>query len=334
MPLSSPRAKATAGPISVLPMELRQLSAVLALADNGTFSAAADALGTVQSNVSTHIARLERELGTPIFDRSRGALTEEGRVVVARARRIMVELEGLVSDVAAVRNVVAGTVSLGMIGTTARWLAPKVLETMSERHPGVHLTVAEGTSAELADRLQAGRLDLAVSSLPSADEDLTGEGLFDEDLVLVVARDDPLAGRTDIGVDEVISIPLLLPMQGTTLRRELETALSRGRDRPVALTPKAELDGVRLIASLTFDGHGPAILPACAVPDYLQDQWVTVPVEGLPRRTVGVVTRHRGLLSAPARALRDIVRDIVDGQLGPEGRTGLHPPATAAPARR
>ncbi|MHB1445564.1 MAG: LysR family transcriptional regulator, partial [Acidimicrobiales bacterium] len=197
-------------------MELRQLSAILALAEHGTFSAAADALGTVQSNVSTHIARLERELGTPLFDRSRGALTEEGRVVVARARRMMVEMEALVADVAAVRNVVAGTVSLGMIGTTARWLAPTVLEEMGRLHPGVHLSVAEGTSAELADRLQAGRLDLAVSSLPSADEDLNGEGLFDEDLVLVVAPDDPLAGRTDISVEELCSIPLLLPMQGTT----------------------------------------------------------------------------------------------------------------------
>ncbi|HUZ44748.1 MAG TPA: LysR family transcriptional regulator [Acidimicrobiales bacterium] len=310
-------------------MELRQLSAILALAEHGTFSAAADALGTVQSNVSTHIARLERELGTPLFDRSRGALTEEGKVVVDRARRMMVEMEALVADVAAVRNVVAGTVSLGMIGTTARWLAPKVLEEMGREHPGVHLSVAEGTSAELADRLQAGRLDLAVSSLPSADEDLNGEGLFDEDLVLVVARHDPLAGRTDISVEELCSIPLLLPMQGTTLRRELETALGQGRDQPVALTPKADIDGVRLIASLTFDGHGPAILPACAVPDYLHDRWVTVAVEGLPRRTVGVVTRHRGLLSAPARAVRDLLRDIVAEQVGTGARSGLHPPSSA-----
>src|SRR5579875_1061744 len=107
-------------------MEFRQLAAILALAEHGTFSAAADALGTVQSNVSTHIARLERELGTPLFDRSRGTLTEEGQAVVARAQRVVAELDALVSDVAAVRNVVTGTVRLGIIGTTARWLAPKV----------------------------------------------------------------------------------------------------------------------------------------------------------------------------------------------------------------
>jgi DNA-binding transcriptional LysR family regulator len=315
-------------------MEFRQLAALLALADHGTFSAAADALGTVQSNVSTHIARLERELGTPLFDRSRGALTEEGRVVMARARRVSAELEALVSDVAAVRNVVAGSVSLGMIGTTARWLAPRIFMAMGERHPGVRLSVAEGTAAELADRLQAGRLDLAVSSLPGGEEDLVGEGLFDEDLVLVVDRQHPMAGRHDVAIDELQAIPLLLPMQGTTLRRELDSALASNRDQPVVLRSKAELDGVRLIASLTFEGHGPAILPASAVPDYLRDRWATVGVEGLPRRTVGVVTRHRGLLSAPARAVRDLLREIVAQTLGDGGRTGLHPPSEAVMPRR
>jgi DNA-binding transcriptional LysR family regulator len=91
---------------------------------------------------------------------------------------------------------------------------------------------------------------------------------------------------------------------------------------------------VRLIASLTFEGHGPAILPASAVPDYLQDRWATVAVEGLPRRTVGVVTRHRGLLSAPARAVRDLLRAIVADTLGSGGRAGLHPPSEAVASRR
>jgi LysR family hydrogen peroxide-inducible transcriptional activator len=68
-------------------MDLRQLAALVAVADEGTFSAAADALHTVQSNVSTHVRRLERELGTQLVDRAGNRLTEEGEVVVARARR-------------------------------------------------------------------------------------------------------------------------------------------------------------------------------------------------------------------------------------------------------
>ena len=77
-------------------MDLRQLSALAAVADHRSFSAAARALHTVQSNVSTHIARLERELGATLVDRSNGQLTEAGELVVARARRIQAELDALV----------------------------------------------------------------------------------------------------------------------------------------------------------------------------------------------------------------------------------------------
>ena len=306
-------------------MELRQLAAILAVADHGTFSAAADALGTVQSNVSTHVARLEKELGAPLFDRSRGALTQEGTAAVARARRIMAEVEALTADVAALRNVYTGTVRLGMIGTTARWLAPKTLHVVDEHHPGVYLGVYEGSSAELSERLIAGRLDMAVSMLPVGDEDLSAEALFDEDLVLVVARDDPLAARGQVGMEEVRRLPLLMPMPGTVFRAELDAAFGGGRHGQSGLVAKAEVDGVRLIASLTFDGNGPAILPATAVPDYLRDQWVTVAIPGLPRRRVALVTRRRGLLSAPARAVRELLFQVIAKYVS-EGRVGLYPP--------
>src|SRR3954453_8742749 len=123
---------------SLRAMDLRQLNALVAIADTGTFSAAADVLHTVQSNVSTHVARLERELGVTLIDRSDGCrLTEEGQAVVERARRISAELEALVADVASLRHEVVGSVRIGMIGTTARWLVPRMLEAMAEAHPKV-----------------------------------------------------------------------------------------------------------------------------------------------------------------------------------------------------
>ena len=75
-------------------MDVRQLAAIVAVADHGTFSSAARALYTVQSNVSGHVAKLERELGVTLIDRANGGLTEEGERVVERARRILHEIEG------------------------------------------------------------------------------------------------------------------------------------------------------------------------------------------------------------------------------------------------
>jgi LysR family hydrogen peroxide-inducible transcriptional activator len=180
-------------------MDLRQLSALVAVADQGSFSAAAEALHTVQSNVSNHVAHLEKELGVQLVDRHAGELTEEGQAVVERARRVSAELDALVADVAALRHEVVGTVRMGMIGTTARWLAPRLLEHVAEEHPQVHLIIADATSTTLEPLLAAGLLDLGVVTLPIPAPDLIGRPLFDEDLVLVVERNHPYATRTSIG---------------------------------------------------------------------------------------------------------------------------------------
>ena len=105
-------------------MDLKHLQALIGIADTGSFSAAAESIGTVQSNVSAHVARLERELDVQLVDRATGHLTEEGEVVVARARRMMVELDAMVADVVALRAEVVGTVRMGTIGTTGPLAGP------------------------------------------------------------------------------------------------------------------------------------------------------------------------------------------------------------------
>jgi DNA-binding transcriptional LysR family regulator len=302
-------------------MDLRQLAAIVAVADTGSFSLAADELHTVQSNVSNHIARLEKELGVQLVDRHRGQLTEEGEAVVERARRIAAEVEALLADVAALGNEVEGSVRLGMIGTTARWLVPRLLERLAAAHPKVHLTVVEATSATLEPQLAGGRLDLAVVNLPVPGSDVIGRSLFDEDLVLVVPVGHPLSEISDLSMADLDGVPLLLPATGTAFRNEVEKAAA---DAGITLVAKADLDGVRLIASLTFDGYGPAILPATAVASTMQDRWQRISVAGLPRRRVGIAARRRGLPSAPARAVLAVLDEIVAADV--DSHQGLHHP--------
>jgi DNA-binding transcriptional LysR family regulator len=301
-------------------MDLRRLAALVAVADHGTFSAAADALHTVQSNISAHVARLERDLGVTLVDRARGRLTDEGRAVLVRARRIAAELDAIRSDVAAFRDEVSGAVRLGVIGTTGRWLAPRLLSTLAERQPGVTLSLHEGTSGTLEPLLVGGRLDLAVVNLPVPAHDLVAEPLFDEDLVLVVRADDPLADRAPLALGELADLPLLLPTPGTAFRDELDLAAWRAG---VTLRPRAELDGIRLIASLTFEGNGPAILPATAVPGYLRKGWRSVVVAGVPQRRIGVAMRRRGLPAAPTRAVLELLREVTAA--GAADQPGVHP---------
>lgn len=289
-------------------MDLRQLAALVAVADHGTFSAAADALATVQSNVSSHIRRLEQEVGAVLVDRQAGRLTEEGEVVVDRARRIQAELDALVSDVAALKHDVTGRVRAGIIGTTARWLVPPLLEVMSERHPNVQMEIVDATSTSLEPQLESGRLDLAIVNLPLPAPELTVEALFDEDLVLFVPLDHPLAGADEVDLDALDGLPLLLPPRGTSFRDQLDEATAL---IGVTLRSRAELDGIRLIASMAIGGLGAAVLPATAIPRDLRTRTDAVSVRGLPRREVGVAVRRRALLSAPARVFLEAVRELI-----------------------
>jgi LysR family hydrogen peroxide-inducible transcriptional activator len=307
-------------------MDLRQLGALVAIAEHGGFSAAARALHTVQSNVSTHVARLERELGVVLVDRSSGALTEEGEAVVGRARRIQSELDALAADVASVGHEVSGAARIGIIGTTARWLTARLLEAMGEVHPQVHLVVVDATTTSLLPQLDTGRLDLAVVALPVHEPDLDTETLFEEDLVAVAPPSHALYGRDRIGLSELAEHELLLGAPGTAFRDDLDR---QARALGVELRSKAEVDGMRLIASLAFEGFGAAVLPASAVPRWYPGDFSTVTIDGVVGRAVGLARRRRGMLSAPARALREVLRDVIEREVPQQ--PGLRLPAAASP---
>jgi DNA-binding transcriptional LysR family regulator len=189
-----------------------------------------------------------------------------------------------------------------------------------KRHPKLRLVVVEGIGTGLEPQLASGHLDLAVLNFPVTGRDLVAQLLFEEDLMLIVPDGHDMAspGRP-LTLEDLSDMELLLPLSGTAFRDELDAVI-----RPLGITlhPAAEIDGLRLIASLTFEGYGPAILPATAIPSYLRSQFHPLPIEGLPRRRVGVAQRARGLPSAPTRALSELLSAVV---AQPEDRPdGVH----------
>ena len=115
-------------------------------------------------------------------------------------------------------------------------------------------------------------------------------------------------------------VELLLPLTGTALREELDAAATAAG---IKLHASIELDGLRTLASLVFDGYGPSILPASAVSRHLRDRFTLVAVEGLGRRRVGIAVRRHGLPSAPTRVVRSLLEELVARGGLP---TGLHAP--------
>lgn len=297
-------------------MELRHLDVLIAIAEAGSFTAGADRLHTVQSNVSEQLRQLERDLGAPLLIRSRrGAVpTEFGEVVLERARRIRAEVDAMLADVSMLRGLEVGHSSIGVIGTASKWLVPALLAHVEERAPGVQLRVTEGPSERLVQAVAVAELAMAVVTEPVHDARLDVEHLRDEALVAVVRRRARFR-REPVALVELAERRLILPPRGNPLRDEIEDAAARAE---VALDVPIEVDGVRLINDLVAAGQGVSILPQTAAPRDVPSVR-DVPIADLPPRRLALVQARNAYLSLADQAVRDgIVRTVA--QASPGGR--------------
>jgi LysR family hydrogen peroxide-inducible transcriptional activator len=300
-------------------MDFRQLSHLMAVADHGSFSAAARALHTVQSNVSTHVARLEKELGTVLVDRRTMQPTPEGQAVIERARRIGAEIQAISDDILSMRDEVGGLVQIGCIGTTASWMVTPLLERLRASYPALHPVLVDASSKILTPHVLNGELDMAVVNAPVVNAGLETEPLFDEERIVVAPPQHALAHRETITVGELAEHELMLTPAGTAFRDAVDEELT---EVGVELRAIAEVDGLRLLASLAYQGHAPALLPASAASGYADGEWTLVRVEGLSRRSVALVRNKRTTPSLPARASREMIREVIR-EIGPD-QPGIH----------
>lgn len=307
-------------------MEMRHLDAVLAVAEEGSFTAAADVLATVQSNVSEQIRQLEVELGAELFLRSRrGAVpTECGEAVLERARRVRRELEALRADLRMLQGLEVGEASFGVVGTASRWLVPELVAELRTRAPGVHLRIVEGASERLVAEVLAGDLTQAIVTEPVSDRRLSVETILEEGLVGVAPASHPLP-RDRVTLADLNGLGLVVPPTGNPLRSELEAVAEA---HGVVLDTVVEVEGIRLIADLVAAGAGAAVLPETAVPTGVGGVRV-VDIAGMPPRRLGLVNAREAYLSIADRAVRDAALRIMSARFGDVRSARRHPSAIA-----
>jgi DNA-binding transcriptional LysR family regulator len=298
-------------------MELRHLETLLAIAEEGSFTAAADALATVQSNVSDQVRQLEHELGVPLLVRSRRGAepTEFGLLVLDRARRVERELEAMRADIALLQGLDAGYARLGVVGTASRWLVPALVADLRERAPGVRLRVNEGASERLFGELVDGELAQAIVTEPVNDRRLVVESLLEEELIGLVGLDVVLP-REPVPLAAFAELPLVLPPDPNPLRIEVDRAVE---EAGLSLTVPVEVEGIRLIADLVVAGGYASILPETAIPPELADAR-TVKLAGLPPRRLAMVSARDVQMSLADLAVRDSVRALVEQHMQTRGK--------------
>lgn len=289
-------------------MELRHLETLIAIEEEGTFTAAADRLRTVQSNVSEQIRQLEAELGVTLLARGRSGArpTESGRVVITHARRIRRELAVMHEDVAALQGLQVGSASFGIVGTASRWLVPALVADLHTRAPGIELRVNEGASERLLAEVLDQELAQAVVTEPVRDERLAVEHLMDEALVGLAPPGTELPTEP-VPFEALAEMSLVLPPSGNPLRIEIEQV---ARARGVVLPVRVEVEGIRLIADLVVAGAGVSVLPETAIPPELESV-VIFAIADLPPRRLALISPKASPLSLADRAVRETVLQIV-----------------------
>jgi LysR family transcriptional activator of glutamate synthase operon len=251
-------------------MELRQLRAFVHVTHAGTFTRAAEELHVAQSAVSQSVGRLEAELGFELLRRtSRGVeLTEAGAVVFERAREIVAGADAIRSDLAALRGLLEGTVSLGTMLPPGPVDLPGLLASFHAAHPGIGVHVREGSAPEILALLRRDELDVAFTGLAAdaLEDGLAGEQMASEELLLIAPP------RHDLGtptLTELSGVPFIGYRRGSALRATVDGALRAAAATPQIVFESDELVSVRelvarklgvsIVPRSTVDGDGPEI---------------------------------------------------------------------------
>ena len=235
-------------------LELRSLRCLAAIAESGSFSAAARELNVTQPALSAAIKRLEIDLKVSLVDRhSRGArLSEEGKFVLQKAYAIFREVAEINSVVHNFAEAPMGAVRLGLPTTVAGGLVPEFFPQLVARFPLIKLNVVEAMSGVLAELLHLGRLDLAVLFDVQPMTGFRNQPILREKIHLIVPADHRLAGRKSVRLDEVTRLRLVMPSNQHSIRRHVDAVChSEGH----SLEVKADVDSLPGIMSLVRLGY-------------------------------------------------------------------------------
>jgi LysR family transcriptional regulator, transcription activator of glutamate synthase operon len=287
-------------------LELRQLRYVEAVVRHRHFTRAAEELHVAQSALSHQVRRLEAELGVELFERTsrRVAPTEAGDAVAARARRMLAEAAGVRDDVDELQGLIRGRIWIGALLPAGAIDVPRLISGFSAAHPGVEVSLREGTAGDMARYLAEDEVDAAFSLLASdPDEGVVAERLSEDELVAIFPpRAAP--GRGPVSAARLSAHSIATPRSGSAIKRRLdEFFAAAGEPLDVSL----ESGDPFLLRCLVSGGFGPGVIPRSLT----RREGPPIEVRSLRpavRLPVALLWRERRHISPAARAFIDFVR--------------------------
>lgn len=286
---------------------LRQLSFLVALADEGSFVAAAERAGITQPSLTVAIQALEAVLRVRLVERGRSgaSLTPAGEAAVAHARSILAAVDALGEAVGEAGEMLSGPFRLGVIPTIAPFLLPAALAEARQRHPRLKLYLREDLTVRLIEALRARSLDAALIALPHTAPGIETMALFDDEFLFVGPQSHPLSSKDGLRVEDLEGARLLLLEDGHCLRDHVIGACGAQRSAGPDLRATSLFTLVQMAAS----DLGVSLLPRLAVQAGLTAPGLVArrfspPVVG---RQVGLAWRRGSGRVAEIRALAGLL---------------------------
>ena len=297
-------------------MDLRQLEYVVAVAEELNFTRAAARCHIVQSGLSFQIAKLERELGAAVFERTSRSvrLSPAGEELLPRARRVLEEVARARAEIDRMSGIVRGTLRLGVIPVNHGSIdLPDVLQTYHRRYPDVDVIVSDVGSLAMVAMIQAGDLDAAFlglfsDQLPSA---LSHRLMSVESLVAIVADTNPCARRSRVGLAELAATSAFIECHHDSgLRTQVDLAFERANATRRVSFELGNLPDVARMASL---GLGAAVVPASVAETLTPGPGCRFAVlelnDAQALQAVTLVSQPAGIATHAAQAFVDLFRD-------------------------
>lgn len=291
-------------------MELHQLRYFCAIVRAGSFTRAAEQLGIAQPSLSQQIKRLEKDLGSALFERLGRSvrLTSSGEGLHRMALGILRQVAEAETRIAAL-NEGYDSLRVGVIPTIMPYFIARRIGDFQRRYPRVNPQFREETTSQLVEALQAGEIDLAVVSLPVPKAEIVCSELFREELLLVVPRKHPLCGRPVVNLQDLRNERLLLLKEGHCLRDDVLTACTRAK---AELRSVFETNQMESIFELVRSGFGLSVVPEMASSNAAGCTLVRLQKKSY--RRIGYIRARRHLVSRPMREFTSWLRSIAKDQ--------------------
>jgi LysR family hydrogen peroxide-inducible transcriptional activator len=294
-------------------MTLRELRYLVALANRAHFGRAAEDCHVSQPTLSTQIRKLEEYLGLTLIERNAKsfALTGMGQDVVEKARRIVAQVDALLSSTRTPQGPLTGPLNLGVIPTLAPYFLPQLLPLVKSHHKQLQLVVHEDLTGHLLERLRGYQIDAALLALPLDGDEFEEYPLFDEPFWFACPPRHPLAQSKRVTEADLFGEPMLLLADGHCLRGQALAACGRG-----AADEEGNDDfraaSLETICQLVAAGFGCTLLPALAAcpPQGPEPAFVVRPLQAAnASRRIGLAWRRGYPKARDLALLGDLVRD-------------------------